>query len=74
MNFKTATDRLTDRVTADDIAKAFRIARNTVARARLDPSSSAYRSPPDGWQKTLARLALQRSAELKALADELKHG
>ena len=74
MNFKTATDRLTNRVTADDIAKAFRIARNTVARARLDPSSSAYRSPPDGWQKTLARLAMERSAELKALAEELKRG
>ena len=72
MNFKTATDRLTDRVTADDIAKAFRVARNTVARARLDPSSPAYRSPPDGWQKVLARLALERSMELKALAEELK--
>ncbi len=72
MNFKTATDRLTDRVTADDIAKAFRVARNTVARARLDPSSPAYRSPPDSWQKVLARLALERSMELKALAEELK--
>jgi hypothetical protein len=72
MNFKTATDRLTDRVTADDIAKAFKIARNTVARARLDPSSSAYRSPPEGWQKILAQLAMERSMELKALADELK--
>lgn len=72
MNFKTATDRLTDRVTADDIAKAFKIARNSVARARLDPSSSAYRSPPEDWQKIVARLALQRSAELKALAEELR--
>lgn len=72
MDFKAATDRLTDRVTADDIAKAFRIARNTVARARLDPSSPAYRSPPNGWQKVLARLAMKRSMELKALAEELK--
>lgn len=71
MNFKTATDRLTDRVTADDIAMAFRVARNTIARARLDPSSSAYRSPPAGWQKVLARLARERSRALKALADEL---
>jgi hypothetical protein len=74
MTFKTATDRLTARVTADDIAKAFRVARNTVARARLDPSSSAYRSPPDGWQKVLARLAMERSMELKALAEELRRG
>jgi len=74
MNFKAATDRLTDRVTADDIAKAFRVARNTIARARLDPSSPAYRSPPEGWQNTLATLAMRRSAELKALANELKRG
>lgn len=72
MNFKAATDRLTDRVTADDIAEAFGIARNTVARARLDPSCSAYRSPPDGWQKVVARLARQRAKELKALADEVE--
>jgi hypothetical protein len=72
MDFKIATDRLTDRVTADDIARAFKVARNTIARARLDPSSSAYRSPPDGWRKVLARLAKARSRELKALADELE--
>lgn len=71
MNFKKATDRLTNRVTADDIARAFQVARNTVARARLDPSSPAYRSPPENWQKVLAQLARERIKELKALADEL---
>ena len=72
MNFKTATDRLTDRVTADDIAKAFGVARNTIARARLEPSSDAYRSPPHDWQRVLARLARDRSKELKKLAEELE--
>lgn len=74
MDFKTATDRLTDRVTADDIAKAFKVARNTIARARLDPASSAYRSPPEGWRKVLSHLARERSRELKALASELERG
>lgn len=74
MDFKAATDQLTERVTAEDIAKAFRVARNTVARARLDPSSPAYRSPPEDWQKVLAQLAMKRSTELKALADALKRG
>jgi hypothetical protein len=74
MDFKTATDRLTDRVTADDIARAFGVARNTSARARLDPTGSAYRSPPVGWRRVLARLARARSRELKALADELERG
>lgn len=71
MDFKTATDRLTERLTADDIADAFGVARNTIARARLDPNSSAYRSPPEEWQKTLERLARERSRMLQQLADEL---
>jgi hypothetical protein len=72
MDFRTATDRLTERITADDIAGVFGVARNTIARARLDPASAAYRSPPDRWQETLARVADERSRELKTLADELR--
>jgi hypothetical protein len=74
MDFKSATDQLTERVTADDIAQAFGVARNTIARARLEPSSSAYRSPPEGWQKVLARLARERCSDLKELADKLEQG
>lgn len=72
MDFKTATDRLTDRITADDLADAFGVARNTIARARLDPSSSAYRSPPENWPAMLAQLARERSKELEVLADALE--
>jgi hypothetical protein len=72
MNFKTATDRLSAaKITADDIADACGVVRNTIARARLNPSSPAYRSPPENWQEVLARLARERAEELVALADEL---
>lgn len=71
MNFKMATDRLTKKITADDIAEAFGVARNTIARARLDPSSPAYRSPPGEWEKVLARLATERIVELRELATML---
>lgn len=72
MDFKTATDRLTAaKITADDIAEACGVVRNSVARARLDPSSSAYRSPPPNWKPALARLAETRARELNALAEEL---
>lgn len=71
MDFKTATDLLTERVTADDIAEAFGVARNTIARARLDPASSAYRTPPDDWQTVLARLASERSLAFQQLANDL---
>jgi hypothetical protein len=72
MDFKTATDRLTDRITADDIAAAFDVARNTIARARLDRSNSGYRPPPEKWAPVLARLARERIAVLNALANELE--
>lgn len=37
---KTATDRLAKKSTADDLAEAFGVARNMIARARLDPLES----------------------------------
>lgn len=73
MDFKTATDRLSAaKITADDIAEACGVVRNTIARARLDPASPAYRSPPDNWARVLARLARDRGRELNAYADELE--
>lgn len=57
--------------TADDIAEAFGVVRNTIARARLDPASSAYRSPPENWRPVLARLARERIRQLAAFAEEM---
>lgn len=72
MDFKTATDRLGKKITADDIAEAFGVARNTIARARLDASNPEYRSPPQEWKPVLARLARERSRDLSSFADELE--
>ena len=73
MDFKTATDRLSAaKITADDIAEAFGVVRNTIARARRDPSSPAYRSPPENWRPVLARLARERMRELSEFADEME--
>jgi hypothetical protein len=69
MDFKTATDRLTMCVGHADIAAAVSV--QSVRQARLDPNNPNYRPAPGGWQKALARLAKQRSKELKALAEEL---
>ena len=73
MDFKTATDRLAAaKITADDIAEACGVVRNSVARARLDPSSSAYRSPPPNWKPALAQLARKRMEELGALVADIE--
>lgn len=74
MDFKTVTDRLTDRITADDIAEAFDVARNTIARARLDPSNPGYRPPPENWKPTLAQMAREWSRRFAELADDLSVG
>ena len=73
MDFKTATDRLSAaKITADDIAEACGVVRNSVARARLDPSSSAYRSPPPNWRPALAQLARERIEEMGVILKELE--
>ena len=72
MDFKTATDRLGKKITADDLAEAFGVARNTIARARLDPSNPEYRTPPQNWKPVLARLARERSRMLGEFAYELE--
>lgn len=73
MDFKTATDRLSAaKITADDIAEAFGVVRNTIARARLDPSSPAYRSPPENWRPVLAKLARERMRQLAEFAEEME--
>jgi len=72
VNFKAATDMLTRRMTADEIADAAGVSISTVARARLDPASSAYRSPPEDWEAILASLARRRAVDLKELAEQLE--
>lgn len=73
MDFKVATDILTRRITADEIAAAAGVSISSIARARLDPASSAYRSPPEDWETVLARLARERTEEFKELAEQLEN-
>ncbi|HEY0014867.1 MAG TPA: hypothetical protein VGC13_01060 [Longimicrobium sp.] len=72
MDFKEATDILTRRITADEIAEAAGVSISSIARARLDPSSSAYRSPPENWRPVLARLARERIEELMLFLGNLE--
>lgn len=73
MNFKNITSRVTATcVTLADIAEACGVADNSIRRARLDPTTEAYRKPPPGWEKAIAKLAKERAGELIKLADELE--
>lgn len=73
MDFKTATDRVTGAcVTLADVSAAAGVSDSKVRRARMDPKSSEYRSPPDGWQLAIAELAEKRARELVKLAEQLR--
>jgi len=72
MDFKAATDILTRRITADDIAEAAGVSVSSIARARLDLSSSAYRSPPETWKAAVVALARERCSELQQLLSGLE--
>lgn len=71
MDFKTATDRLTERVTLADIAEACGSSTNLIERARLDSNSRHRREPPPNWKDALSRLARTRAQELLKIADEV---
>jgi hypothetical protein len=72
MDFKEATDILTRRITADEIAEAAGVSISSIARARLEPSSPAYRSPPENWGPVLVGIARERIRELSKFAEELE--
>jgi hypothetical protein len=71
VDFKEATDRLTERVTLADIAEACGSHPNSIDRARLEPGSKSYRTPPQGWETAVEQLARERGNELLTLANEL---
>jgi hypothetical protein len=72
MEFREAIDRLGERVTHEEAARALGVSVASVRQYRLSPEANAHRSAPSGWAEVLARLARRRSQELSQLADELE--
>lgn len=72
MDFKEASSRLTDGHSLADIAAETGMSEATVRRARLEPSSPAYRSPPPKWKEAIIRLAEHRIAQLSELITRLR--
>jgi hypothetical protein len=74
MNFKRETDVLFDRIDHADLAKALGVSVPLIRQARLDPAALAHRSPPEGWEKAVMRIAKDRAERLSLLAERLKKG
>lgn len=72
MDFREAIDRLGERITHEQAARALGVSVASVRQYRLAPEANAHRTAPTGWAKALARLARSRIGELADLADELE--
>lgn len=72
MDFKKATDILCVPVTHTEVADALDVSLPSVRQARLDPSATAHRTAPPGWQLVVADLAEKRARQLTRLAESLR--
>lgn len=72
MEFRKITDTLFERVTHDDLAAALGVSVASIRQARLDGESLAHRTPPDGWEKAVLRLAEKQARHYQSLADRLR--
>lgn len=67
MNFKTATDRLTDCVSSERIAQELGVEPSTVRRYRMAERMKNARNPPAGWQAAIIRLCDERIEHFRKL-------
>lgn len=72
MDFRKATDELFAGVSHEDLAKILGVSIATVRQARLQPSAKAHRSPPEGWEDAVAKLAESQIKHYKRLAEGLR--
>ncbi len=72
MDFKAATDELLVSLSHEEFAKELGVSVPTVRQARLPTTARAHRSPPEGWERVVAKLAKKRAAALRRLAARLK--
>lgn len=70
MDFKEATDILG--LPATTLAREFGLQPQTIRQMRLSPEAASYRSPPEGWESVIRRLAEERSKELDKLVGALE--
>jgi len=68
MNFKQATDALLESITLEDLATAMGVSIQAVRQARAMEDKASHRSPPEGWESAVAKLAKRRARELARLS------
>lgn len=72
MNFKEATDGLFNGIDHKALAKALGISIATIRQARLRSDAKAHRTPPNGWESSVIRLAEERVWHYRKLIERIR--
>lgn len=72
MDFKKATDALFARVTHDDLAGAANASVALIRQARLSPDARAHRTPPEGWESAVLKLAKAQERHFRSLIRQME--
>lgn len=72
LDLREAMDRVTAKITLEDIAKAVGCGANTLRQSRMAPDAVGHRSPPAGLQRALHELCKDRAKYFTELAEQLR--
>lgn len=72
MDFKKTTDALLESISHEELAEALGVSVASVRQARLAASAKAHRSPPEGWEAGVLRLAKKRVSHFQRLVERLE--
>ncbi len=72
MTFRSATDELLAGISHEELANALGVSVATVRQARLTDDAKAHRSPPEGWETAVLRLADAKAQHFDWLAARLR--
>lgn len=72
LDLREAMDRVTAKITLEDIAKAVGCGANTLRQSRMAPDAVGHRSPPAGLQRAMHDLCKDRAKYFAELAERLR--
>lgn len=72
MNFQKATDALLSSITLQDLAGDMGVSVQSLRQARAAENSTAYRSPPEGWERAVRDLANERIGRFRTLVAHME--
>ena len=73
MDFQNATDRMMELgASLRELATELGVSHQAVMQARMDPSTTSYRKPPEGWRDAILKIARRRQEGFEGLIQELE--